>query len=110
MNQEFCKDVDVALKRIATHIRKTPVEFSHSMSNSSGSKVLLKLENFQITGSFKARGAVNKMSLMAEENPEKIITHLMVSPTWGRSFLPTPSPTKDSAACAKPSKANDNKY
>jgi threonine dehydratase len=44
------------------------------MSNSSGSKVLLKLENFQITGSFKARGAVNKMSLMAEENPEKIIT------------------------------------
>ena len=74
MNQEFCKDVDAALKRIATHIRKTPVEFSHSMSNSSGSKVLLKLENFQITGSFKARGAVNKMSLMAEENPEKIIT------------------------------------
>ena len=74
MNQEFCKDVDAALKRIATHIRKTPVEFSHSMSNNSGSKVLLKLENFQVTGSFKARGAVNKMSLMAEENPEKIIT------------------------------------
>ena len=74
MNQEFCKDVDAALKRIATHIRETPVEFSHSMSNSSGSKVLLKLENFQITGSFKARGAVNKMSLLALENPEKIIT------------------------------------
>ena len=74
MNQEFCKEVDAALKRIATHIRKTPVEFSHSMSNNSGSKVLLKLENFQVTGSFKARGAVNKMSLMAEENPEKIIT------------------------------------
>ena len=59
MNQEFCKDVDVALKRIEAHIRKTPVEFSHSMSKNSGSKVLLKLENFQVTGSFKARGAVN---------------------------------------------------
>jgi threonine dehydratase len=44
------------------------------MSNSSGCKVLLKLENLQITGSFKARGAVNKMSLLALEHPERIIT------------------------------------
>jgi len=71
---EFYKDVDAALERIAIHIRRTPVEFSHSMSNSSGCKVLLKLENLQVTGSFKARGAVNKMSLLALENPEKIIT------------------------------------
>ena len=74
MNPEFCKDVDAALERIAAHIRRTPVEFSHSMSNSSGCKVLLKLENLQITGSFKARGAVNKMSLLALEHPERIIT------------------------------------
>ena len=74
MNPEFHKDVDAALERIAAHIRRTPVEFSHSMSNSSGCKVLLKLENLQVTGSFKARGAVNKMSLLALENPEKIIT------------------------------------
>ena len=74
MNPEFHKDVDAALERIAIHIRRTPVEFSHSMSNSSGCKVLLKLENLQVTGSFKARGAVNKMSLLALENPEKIIT------------------------------------
>ena len=70
MKPEFYKDVDAALERIAIHIRRTPVEFSHSMSNSSGCKVLLKLENLQITGSFKARGAVNKMSLLAQENPE----------------------------------------
>ena len=74
MNPEFHKDVDAALERIAAHVRRTPVEFSHSMSNSSGCKVLLKLENLQVTGSFKARGAVNKMSLLALENPEKIIT------------------------------------
>ena len=74
MNPEFCKDVDAALERIAIHIRRTPVEFSHSMSNSSGCKVLLKLENLQVTGSFKARGAVNKMSLLAPEHPERIIT------------------------------------
>jgi len=74
VNPEFHKDVDAALERIAAHIRRTPVEFSHSMSNSSGCKVLLKLENLQVTGSFKARGAVNKMSLLALENPEKIIT------------------------------------
>ncbi len=74
MKPEFYKDVDAALERIAIHIRRTPVEFSHSMSNSSGCKVLLKLENLQITGSFKARGAVNKMSLLALEHPERIIT------------------------------------
>jgi len=74
VNPEFHKDVDAALERIAAHIRRTPVEFSHSMSNSSGCKVLLKLENLQITGSFKARGAVNKMSLLAPEHPERIIT------------------------------------
>ena len=74
MNPEFYKDVDAALERIAAHIRRTPVEFSHSMSNSSGCKVLLKLENLQVTGSFKARGAVNKMSLLALEHPERIIT------------------------------------
>jgi threonine dehydratase len=74
VNPEFYKDVDAALERIAAHIRRTPVEFSHSMSNSSGCKVLLKLENLQVTGSFKARGAVNKMSLLALEHPERIIT------------------------------------
>ena len=48
-------------KRIQNYIRETPVEFSRSLSQIGNNKVYLKLENFQITGSFKFRGAINKI-------------------------------------------------
>ena len=64
-----------AHKKIQPHIRKTPLEFSHQLSEQSGSEVYLKLENWQKTGSFKIRGAVNKMlSLSSEEKQKGIIT------------------------------------
>ena len=64
-----------AHKRIQPHIRKTPLEFSHQLSEKTGCEVYLKLENWQKTGSFKIRGAVNKMlSLSSEEKQNGIIT------------------------------------
>ncbi len=74
MDLKFKKDVDASLVRIKNHIRRTPVQFSHYLSNSTGSDVYLKLENYQITGSFKARGALNKMTLLLKQKPEKVIT------------------------------------
>jgi len=50
-----------AAGRIAPHIRHTPVEYSHALSEVSGADVYLKLENLQTTGSFKLRGAVNAL-------------------------------------------------
>jgi len=64
-----------AHKRIQLHIRKTPLEFSPQLSEQAGSEVYLKLENWQKTGSFKIRGALNKMlSLSSEEKQKGIIT------------------------------------
>ena len=40
------------------HVRETPVEFSPELSHHVGAEVWLKLENLQVTGSFKARGAL----------------------------------------------------
>ena len=42
-------------------MRETPPEASDALSERVGGKVLLKLENFQHTGSFKVRGASNKI-------------------------------------------------
>ncbi len=50
-----------AAGRIAAHIRHTPTEYSHALSEVSGAEVYLKLENLQTTGSFKLRGATNAL-------------------------------------------------
>jgi threonine dehydratase len=53
-----------ALQRIRPHIRTTPVIRAAEYPSC---EVLLKLENFQVTGSFKARGALNKLCTLGEE-------------------------------------------
>ena len=52
-----------AEERIRDHIRKTPLEFSSFLSGLYDCKVYLKLESEQLTGSFKIRGAFNKLLL-----------------------------------------------
>lgn len=57
-----------AMGRIRPHIHETPTTASPWLSLMTSSQVHFKLESEQVTGSFKARGAVNKVfSLSAEE-------------------------------------------
>jgi len=74
MDSNFHKNVDEALSRISNLIRKTPLQYSPSLSEKTGSEVYLKLENFQVTGSFKARGAANKLMMLSKDKPERIVT------------------------------------
>ena len=74
MDSNFHKHVDEALSRISSLIRKTPLQYSPSLSEKTVSEVYLKLENFQVTGSFKARGAANKLMILSKDKPERIIT------------------------------------
>ena len=55
------KEVIAAEGRIREHVRTTPVELSSFLGTSGGCRVHLKLENLQRTGSFKLRGALNKL-------------------------------------------------
>lgn len=55
-----------AAKRIQPYIHKTPLLYSAYLSNLCNGKVYLKLESEQHTGSFKARGAMNKVLWLAE--------------------------------------------
>jgi threonine dehydratase len=61
--------------RIKEHIRETPLEYSPYLSSLCECNVYLKLENQQITGSFKVRGALNKiLGLSAEQTKQGIVT------------------------------------
>jgi threonine dehydratase len=55
-------DVRAARDRVGATARVTPLEYSNTFSEWSGADVHLKLENFQRTGSFKIRGATNKIA------------------------------------------------
>ncbi len=54
-------DVSAAAQRIAAIVRKTPV-VPVDPGHQKGGQVWLKLENLQVTGSFKVRGAANKIA------------------------------------------------
>ena len=56
-----------ARERIRQHVRKTPLEESAYLGSLTGARVLLKLENFQLTGSFKVRGALSKILSLSED-------------------------------------------
>ena len=60
-------DIEAARGRIAALARVTPVVSSETLSRRSGRPVLLKAENLQRTGSFKIRGAVNRIAALTDE-------------------------------------------
>ena len=51
----------ISLDNIKNYIEKTPLKHSERLSKETNSNIFLKLENLQKTGSFKARGALNKI-------------------------------------------------
>ncbi|HHV79547.1 MAG TPA: threonine ammonia-lyase [Firmicutes bacterium] len=63
-----------ARRRLSGVIRVTPLDHSVTFSRMTGADVYLKLENLQKTGSFKIRGAWNKISrLSAEEKAKGVV-------------------------------------
>ncbi|MCC6179302.1 MAG: serine/threonine dehydratase [Chloroflexi bacterium] len=59
-------DVRIAYERIAPYIRRTPIlDLGRTTRQSLPWDVTLKLENLQVSGAFKARGALNAMLLLS---------------------------------------------
>jgi len=69
-------DVHAARLRIAPHLRRTPLlDMGPLPGGRKGSRLTLKLENLQVTGSFKARGATNKvLSLPSAQAARGLVT------------------------------------
>jgi threonine dehydratase len=60
------KEIAAAAERQRGVVLHTPFIYSHTLSRLSSREVFLKLENLQTTGSFKLRGALNRLSLFKE--------------------------------------------
>lgn len=65
------KDVEAAEKIIRKVIHNTPVDASQTFSKMAGAPIFLKRENEQRTGSFKMRGAYNKISTLSAAEKKK---------------------------------------
>ena len=61
------RSIQDAMQRIRGSIVVTPFVHSEKFSQQTGNSVFLKLENLQMTGAFKERGALNKILLLTEE-------------------------------------------
>ncbi len=60
-------DVQNAVNLIQSKVIRTPLVYSPTLSQMTDAKVYLKLENLQMGGSFKARGATNKIQSHLEQ-------------------------------------------
>ena len=59
-------DVTAAAERIAGRVLRTPALPSDAVSRATGADVVLKLDNLQVTGAFKERGAANRLALLSD--------------------------------------------
>lgn len=60
-------DIIKAKSLLEGTVRKTPLQYSNTFSKLAGTKVFLKLECLQLTGSFKVRGALAKVGRLSEK-------------------------------------------
>lgn len=64
-------DIYIAQKTLEPILRKTELIESAFFSQECGNRVFMKPENFQVTGSFKIRGAYYKISKLSEEEKSR---------------------------------------
>src|SRR3984957_4077634 len=68
-------DIRAARGRCENSIRITPAPYSETLSREAGNPLYLKLDNMNVTGSFKERGALNRLLLLTiEERARGVIT------------------------------------
>ena len=60
-------EVERAAQAVAPYVRQTPLLPATRLSRAAGGLIELKAENLQVTGSFKVRGAVNRVSALSDE-------------------------------------------
>lgn len=67
-------DIRAAAERIKPYVKRTPLERSRSLSERLGTNIYVKYELFQRSGSFKPRGAFNKLlSLTPEQRAKGVV-------------------------------------
>jgi len=69
-------DLSLIAEHIKPYLKRTPIFTSKTLNNKFGTKLFFKCENFQKTGAFKLRGAMNAvLSLSNDEKARGVVTH-----------------------------------
>jgi threonine dehydratase len=90
------QDVEDAARLIAGKVRETPVLPAGELSRRVGASVVLKAENLQLTGSFKARGATNMLGRL----PEQALRDGVVAASAGNHAQAVAAAARDAGARA----------
>lgn len=93
-----CKDVEQAAARLQGQIHNVKVTSSRTFSEMSSCQLFLKCENRQKTGSFKVRGAFNKLAKLKEEGKTSEVMPAVPATMHRASAMP-----QASWACMRPS-------
>lgn len=85
-------DIEAAAERIRPYARLTPVDPSAELSRLGGADVWLKMEQLQTTGSFKLRGAMNRLLLLPPDERRRGIVAASsgnhgMAVSWGMKAL-----------------------
>ena len=64
-------DILAARDRIAGQVDRTPVRYSRRLSQLTGAEVWVKFDNLHITGSFKERGALNRLLQLSPDERKR---------------------------------------
>ncbi|MDX1479519.1 MAG: threonine/serine dehydratase [Saprospiraceae bacterium] len=67
----LAREIRLAEERIRPHTLITPLSFSPALSKHTGGQVYLKKEHLQHTGSFKARGSLNKILSLSDADRQR---------------------------------------
>lgn len=64
-------DIIAAQQRIAGQVDRTPVRYSRRLSELTGAEIWIKFDNLHFTGSFKERGALNRLLQLTPEEKKR---------------------------------------
>src|SRR3954471_181075 len=64
-------EINEARERVREHIYISPCAYSETISRMTGNRVSFKLENLQMTGSFKERGALNRLAMLSADEAKR---------------------------------------
>jgi threonine dehydratase len=105
-------DIERARAAICDVVRRTPVLDSETLSERSGARVVLKAENLQRTGSFKLRGALNKLAALGAGCDKGVVAGSAGNHAWALAeaarargvpcevFMPCQAPIAKVDGCA----------
>jgi len=85
----IAQEVLKAIQPVAQYTLRTPVAHSPQLSKANKGNVFIKLESEQVTGSFKARGAVNKVHCLVADSKSAKLPHIVTASTGNHALAVT---------------------